>query len=239
MILDTMDSMTVPQCLPQSAMFYEKLGDQFDACMSLYDVGQRLTLIAYFLSLVPPPPRCLETGCGTGKISALLHARIPELTVTDISERLSRSVGERLGCAWRQEDVSALRFEDASFDAVVSSECIEHTGDPVRALSEMCRVLKPGGFLILTTPNRLWYPVLVLSQALRIRKFDGPPEHWLWPHTIMRVLREHGLAIRSVRGCHLYPWQIPFFRRCLPLLDRGGAVLWPMMINVGFLAIKR
>lgn len=45
-----------------------------------------------------------------------------------------------------------IPFADASFDTVVSTEVLEHLPEPLRALSEMQRVLKPGGHLILSTP---------------------------------------------------------------------------------------
>jgi SAM-dependent methyltransferase len=50
-------------------------------------------------------------------------------------------------------DVSALPFEDASYDMVLSTQVLEHVQDPEKVCSEMARVLKPGGHLFLTTPQ--------------------------------------------------------------------------------------
>lgn len=50
-------------------------------------------------------------------------------------------------------DVSALPFEDASYDIVLSTQVLEHVQDPEKVCSEMARVLKPGGHLFLTTPQ--------------------------------------------------------------------------------------
>ena len=52
-------------------------------------------------------------------------------------------------------DIQAIAHADASFDTVVSCETIEHVPDPVKAVSELARVLRPGGRLFLTTPNYL------------------------------------------------------------------------------------
>ncbi len=50
-------------------------------------------------------------------------------------------------------DVSALPFEDASYDIILSTQVLEHVREPQRVVSEMARVLKPGGHLFLTTPQ--------------------------------------------------------------------------------------
>jgi ubiquinone/menaquinone biosynthesis C-methylase UbiE len=50
-------------------------------------------------------------------------------------------------------DVQQIPFADESFDYVVSSEVIEHVIEPEKAIHEMCRVLKRGGYLALTTPK--------------------------------------------------------------------------------------
>jgi 2-polyprenyl-3-methyl-5-hydroxy-6-metoxy-1,4-benzoquinol methylase len=91
---------------------------------------------------------------------------------------------------------------------VISSECIEHVPFPERALCEMVRVLKPGGLIVVTTPNKLWYPVLWLSMITRIRKFAGR-EIWLFPSEAARMLESEGIKNVELDGCHLFPWQIP------------------------------
>jgi ubiquinone/menaquinone biosynthesis C-methylase UbiE len=52
----------------------------------------------------------------------------------------------------RHEDAEALSFPDNAFNWVVSNEVFEHVNEPVRALGECCRVLKPGGCLLFTIP---------------------------------------------------------------------------------------
>jgi 2-polyprenyl-3-methyl-5-hydroxy-6-metoxy-1,4-benzoquinol methylase len=59
------------------------------------------------------------------------------------------------GITWVTADVQDLAFPDGAFDTVVSCETIEHVHDPARAVSELARVLRPGGRLFLTTPNYL------------------------------------------------------------------------------------
>jgi 2-polyprenyl-6-hydroxyphenyl methylase/3-demethylubiquinone-9 3-methyltransferase len=221
----------------KSELYFEEIGENFNRWMSAYDVGRRIELIRGLLPANARESTTLELGCGTGAITDDIAPRVGPLTVTDYSERLSRETGERLGAAWSRQDACAITLADESFDLVFSSECIEHTPDPRKALREMARVTRKGGTLIVTSPNRLWYPVLLLSMALKIRKFAGN-ELWLYPSEAARTLEECGMRDVRVTGCHLFPWQLPLARTVLPFFDRFGSTLHPLMINWGVRATK-
>lgn len=222
-------------------LYYEKLGTDFDKFISDYDTSRRIALILKHLlpaEYLRPGRQVLEIGCGTGRISAVLHASAAKLTVNDISEKLCREVADRIGCAALPGDCAKLACADESFDVVISSECLEHTLKPWEVLKEMRRVLKKDGCLVLTTPNKFWYPALVLARSLKVRKFRGI-ENWTWPSAMRRWLTANGFTDVHFSGCHLFPWQIPLAKHVLPFLDRWGGVLYPVMINYGFCARKR
>lgn len=206
--------------------------------VSRYDLARRLSLI--FDELLPVAARAdwnvLEVGCGAGFISERIVERFPRLTVNDVSEKLAGAVGERLGCRVLAGDACQLEPTSA-FDLVISSECIEHTPDPREAMRRMLGMLRPGGWLVVTTPNKLYYPLLQLAIALKIRYFDGP-EHWLWPGEARRVLLQERCQGIYFSGCHLMPWQVPGSQLVLPLADRWGRYLYPLMVNFGFRARK-
>lgn len=210
--------------------YFEKIGDNFDKWMSDYDVYRRVVLISNYLGDKGQGKSCLEIGCGTGKISEVISPRVGSLTVSDISEKLAKGVGTRLNVNWMQQDACSLSIPDDSFDIVISSECIEHVPDPEKALSEMVRVLKPNGVLIVTTPNKIWYPVLWVAMKVGIRNFAGR-EIWLFPWRAAAVLKAGGLININLDGCHLFPWQIPFAKKILPIFDKLGKILYPLMIN--------
>ena len=101
----------------------------------------------------------------------------------------------------------ALPFRDATFDIAISSHVAEHLTQPERVFGELSRVLKPGGRLLILTPNR-WHYVTVSSALL-------PHSFHLHVQPLARrrcarhlpdgVPREHGVAaaraVRRTRGC--------------------------------------
>ena len=104
---------------------------------------------------VPPGSMVLEAGCGTGASCALLAGDGYRVTGTDLSEMfLDRSL-ESEAVKLMAADVSALPFADGQFDAVLSHQMIEHVVPVARALAEMGRVVKPGGLVLLMSPNLL------------------------------------------------------------------------------------
>jgi SAM-dependent methyltransferase len=112
--------------------------------------------------------RILDVGAGRGSFSQLLSRRLREEHGLDPREHIvpcdvipeSFEV-EELECV-RTPPEGKLPFPDASFDAAVSLEVIEHVENQLSFLREIARVVKPGGIVVVTTPN-------VLSMASRVR----------------------------------------------------------------------
>ena len=100
------------------------------------------------------PARILEVGCGEGELAErLAREGSAEVIAVDQSPRMvelaqKRGVDARLGRA------EALEFADASFDCVVAAWMLYHVAELDRALSELSRVLAPGGRLVAVTNGR-------------------------------------------------------------------------------------
>jgi dolichol-phosphate mannosyltransferase len=97
----------------------------------------------------------LDIGCGSSRIIQAL----PDAVALDILLPKLRFLRDRVRCL-TQASTFALPFPAASFDIVVSSQVIEHIPDRPEVLGEMTRVLRPGGTLILGTPDygrTLWW----------------------------------------------------------------------------------
>lgn len=104
--------------------------------------------------------RVLEIGCGRGDFSCWVARNTQaHLTSADFSSTAvakGREYAHSVGLDdihWEVMDIQSIAHPESGFDYVISCETIEHVPDPVRAVAELARVLRPGGKLFLTTPN--------------------------------------------------------------------------------------
>jgi SAM-dependent methyltransferase len=97
------------------------------------------------------PGRVLEVGCGEGELAERLQTGLGvELVALDQSERMVDLARAR-GVDARVADVQDMPFEDGSFDVAVAAWMLYHVPALDRALSELARVLRPGGRLVAVT----------------------------------------------------------------------------------------
>ena len=132
----------------------------------------------------------LVAGCGNGMYADRLQERTPHVHAFDIeAERVAQA---------QQDTPSALvaaaediPYPDDMFDLVLSHEVIEHVTDDEVAVSEMMRVLKVGGRLVMFAPNR-WYPFETHGHYWRGKYYFGntPAINYL-PNPIRNHLAPH------------------------------------------------
>ncbi|MFC1921485.1 class I SAM-dependent methyltransferase [Chloroflexota bacterium] len=115
-------------------------------------------LVIYELGKCNPRGVIVDIGCGPGYLTADVLRAFPELSATGVDiarEMLERAAGNlgRQGLGeradFRQGDIQELPFEDGSVDFIVSTLSLHHWSEPVTAINEIHRVLKPeSGFLL-------------------------------------------------------------------------------------------
>jgi GT2 family glycosyltransferase/SAM-dependent methyltransferase len=98
----------------------------------------------------------LEVGGGTSGLTALLYPGANVVNLDADASAGASPVNRRPGTSFVVGDAARLPFPDASFDAVTMFDLLEHVPDDRRALAEVRRVLRPGGFLLVSTPNEHW-----------------------------------------------------------------------------------
>lgn len=134
--------------LVSNAAFYDALAHRL-LLRSLFD-----RVAADIARVAPEGARVLEVGCGPGRLSILLggryRLRVTGLDIDPAMIELARANavtanGDGQTPSFVVGDVSALSFPDESFDLVVSTLSMHHWADPRSGLTEIGRVLRPGG----------------------------------------------------------------------------------------------
>lgn len=141
--------------------------DKFDRKLGIFDTERFEKLAKYFKGGI-----YVDVGCFDSVMPALLAERYPdsEIYALDHSPKMIAFLKSRLPkVKYMLADCYALPFEDNSVDCIVAGEIIEHLERPEDMVKECLRVLKPGGYLAVSTPHE--------EQGHDI---GGPYHMWRW-----------------------------------------------------------
>jgi demethylmenaquinone methyltransferase/2-methoxy-6-polyprenyl-1,4-benzoquinol methylase len=183
----------------------------FDRIAPVYDVMNRVMTVGLDVrwrrlaasAAVRPGDRVLDAACGTGDLAiADLRAGAGKVTGLDFSERmLERARRKETRVEWIQGDMLALPFADATFDAATVGFGVRNVADLPLALTELRRVLRPGGrlaILEITQPRgalkpffSLWFDRVV---PLLGKVLPGGSAYTYLPESVKRFPSAEGLA---------------------------------------------
>lgn len=111
--------------------------------------------LAELVGALAKPHRILVVGCGDGREAALLAQYFDaEVTGIDLGGQFEFDTLAASQTILKIMDAQRMEFPDNCFDLVYSFHALEHIPNPSKALSEMNRVLKPGGCFAIGTPNK-------------------------------------------------------------------------------------
>ena len=136
-------------------MFWDKVAGVYDIFVNVINRKTHKKLKKIVGNLIEPGDIVLECACGTGLLSAVIAPKCRQLTATDFSEKMLKKAEKNCrvfrNVTYAKTDITALPFADCSFDKVVAGNVIHLLDNPLTALSEMNRVCKDGGMLIIPT----------------------------------------------------------------------------------------
>ena len=199
-------------------------------------------------ALLPGGARILEVGCGTGGLLAASARAGLAIEGVDIASRwlvvARRRLADRgLAVPLLAASAERLPWAGGRFDAVVADSVLEHLDDPARALREWARVLRPGGRLLVWSPNRYtltpdphvglwgvgWLPRPLVPAYLRLRGREVWPPRTLSATEARRLVDEAGMGEVSVE-----PPEIPaLWSRTRPPAQRLSISAYSAARSVG------
>ncbi|HJX37841.1 MAG TPA: class I SAM-dependent methyltransferase [Anaerolineae bacterium] len=212
----------------------EEVGDFWDSVTDYDDVNQgtysylRRFSDSYELAadLVSPGSVTLDIQARTGNGTVFWAERgfVGKAYLVDFSEHMLKTAASRLSQLRLDFEPHLvhkfpLPFPEHSFDLVLSYETIEHIYQRASFVSELTRVLKPQGWVILTCPNVLWEPAHWISAILNIHHSEGP-HRFLRRRTLLSLFASCGLDIVRENSTVFLPFSSELSTSTDRFLDR-------------------
>lgn len=222
--------MNTPDVVP-GARFHDDLASRWTDAYKAGSFGRRLRFLEPMLDRdVRQGSRWLDAGCGSGVLSRCLRARGATVVAIDASEAMiarAREASDAHGIDYRLVgSIERLDETDESFDGVLCSSVLEYVGDPLATVREFHRVLRPGGTLLLTVPNRA--SAIRVGQAtarrvaglagVRLFPYLGVSRHAFSSRAAARLLSANGFTVAEVAGFSPYVPRL--------LVPAGLGALW-------------
>ena len=136
-------------------MFWDRVAFIYDIFVNVINRRTHTALRGIVAREIGPGDEVLECACGTGLLSAVIAEKCAYLSATDLSEKMLARAKKNLkgyrNVTFSRADIMKLAFPDAAFDTVVAGNVLHLLDDPLAALRELERVLRPGGKLIIPT----------------------------------------------------------------------------------------
>lgn len=174
----------------QVKAFYEETPfpnyDDFDSVESLAHKARQGIFARLLDEQVPPRSRIIEIGSGTSQLSNFLSIANRDVFATDLCLNSLR-LGQRFA---REHGLGRIRFfnmnlfrpafKPESFDLVISNGVLHHTSDPFLAFKSICRLVRPGGYILVGLYHR--YGRLITDLRRMLFRLSGDRLAWLDPN---------------------------------------------------------
>lgn len=166
----------------------------------------RVQAVLQWVGSLGPKVTLADVGCGKGRFLRHVAAAFPRVALVGIdpSEALLRCLPT--GVESRRGSLLSIPAADGEFDAALAVESLEHALAPARAVDELCRVVRPGGQVLIIDKHR----------ARQARSEHAPWERWFWPDELADWLEPHCDEVRVESIAHLEgrPGRVLFLAAC-------------------------
>ncbi|RKU28009.1 hypothetical protein C6499_10750 [Candidatus Poribacteria bacterium] len=195
-MLGTPVSETSPSIRQRMREFYET-SETYKNLLAAHDEIYLRHYVELVTHYAPPHAKILDLGCGNGISARLLNQADFDVVGTDISPLFLKEAQDWENSRLRYQvcDVMELPFENESFNVICSNELVEHLPDVETALTEMIRVVRKGGRIVISGPN-LCSPLIPLLDWLNL--MSGKSGRPVWGETKRQALQQFA------RNCRLY-----------------------------------
>ncbi|MFH1974975.1 MAG: class I SAM-dependent methyltransferase [Pseudomonadota bacterium] len=154
-----------------------------------------------------PNGKLLDVGCGNGSFLAVMKKLGWNVSGVEPDASAAIIAMDRLAAPITIGTLEKANFLDNSFDAITAHHVIEHMHDPIGFLRESLRILKPGGKLVVTTPNVASWGHRVFRMSWR--GLEVPRHlHIFSPQTISICAEEVGFTVETLRTTARSTWEI-------------------------------
>jgi len=193
------------------------VGKHWDETTDYDDINERTYsyfrrfVDAYNLFDLPEKKYTLDicSRTGNGSLYFWKNKKISKVVCADVTKKMQEICDANLkkhSMDFRTKHFNSypLSFEKNQFETILSFETIEHLPKPSMLIKEFHRILKPGGYLVLTMPNVLWEPIHWLAAIFNIHHSEGP--HRFIRHKKMKKwLKKTGFKITKQKTFILIP----------------------------------
>jgi 2-polyprenyl-3-methyl-5-hydroxy-6-metoxy-1,4-benzoquinol methylase len=147
--------------LVDGAQFHENLASNWSSGYASGGFGRRLQVIRSLLeTMVLPGSNWLDAGCGTGLLTREICRMGAQVTGVDaspkmISAAIAESSSESDSISFQEvKSIENVDFPSNEFDGILCSSVVEYVDSPIEVFMEFSRVLRPGGKLLVSVPNK-------------------------------------------------------------------------------------
>jgi 2-polyprenyl-6-hydroxyphenyl methylase/3-demethylubiquinone-9 3-methyltransferase len=223
--------------LVDGAQFHEDLASSWSSGYASGGFGRRLRVInAALEKLVNTDSNWLDAGCGTGLLTRQICELGAKATGIDASPKmigaaLSESSSVSQVISFKQvKSIESIKYPSSEFDGILCSSVVEYVESPAKVFIEFARVLKPGGKLLVSVPNKRSLVRNVQKLCNRVAGFWGGEAFAYLDVSKQEFTREEIEASLRVAGISVE--SVEMFDPVLPgLLSRFG--LGSLIIVVG------